>query len=128
MDWDDSLSPLLFQEWENIAKTLQLTKLQLPHSVCRNTENLTYEIVTFYDASAKSYASAVYYLRVVDQDLIQVNLIFSKTRLVPVKAGNSSKGENKQLTLPRLELLAVLIVVRATKFVASESHDSSTSH
>ena len=64
-------------------------------------------------------ASAVY-LRVVDQDLIQVNLIFSKTRLVPVKAGNSSKGENKQLTLPRLELLAVLIGVRTTKFVTSE--------
>ena len=117
LDWDDSLPPLLFQEWEIIAKTLQqLTKLQLPRSVCRNTENLTYEIVTFCDASAKSYASAVY-LRVVDQDLIQVNLIFSKTRLVP---GNSSKSENKQLTLPRLELLAVLIGVRATKFVTSE--------
>ena len=119
-DWDDSLQPLLFQEWEIIAKTLQqLTKLQLPRSVCRNTENLTYEIVTFCDVSAKSYASAVY-LRVVDQDLIQVNLIFSKTRLVPAKAGNSSKSENKQLTLPRLELLAVLIGVRATKFVTSE--------
>ena len=120
LDWDDSLPPLMFQEWENIAKTLQkLTKLQLPRSVCRNTENLTYEIVTFCDASAKSYASAVY-LRVVDQDLIQVNLIFSKTRLVPVKVGNSSKRENKQLTLPRLELLAVFIGVRATKFVTSE--------
>ena len=91
LDWDDSLPPLLFQEWENIAKTLQqLIKLQLPHSACRNTENLTYEIATFCDASAKSYASAVY-LRVVDQNLVQVNLILSKTRLVPVKAGNSSR-------------------------------------
>ena len=87
-----------------------MTILQLPRSVCRNTENLTYEIVTFCDASAKSYVSAVY-LRVVNQDLVQVDLIFSKTRLIPVKAGNSSKGENKQLTLPRLELLAVLIGV-----------------
>ena len=38
LDWDDSLPPLLFQEWEIIAKTLQqLTKLQLPRSVCRYT-------------------------------------------------------------------------------------------
>ena len=56
--------------------------------IYRNTENLTYEIVTFCDALAKSYAGAVY-LRHIDQDLVQVNLIFSKTRLVPVKAGNS---------------------------------------
>ena len=69
LDWDDSLPPLLFQAWENIAKTLQqLTKLQLPRSVYRNTENLTYEIVTFCDALAKSYAIAVY-LQVVDQNL-----------------------------------------------------------
>ena len=120
LDWDDSLPPLLFQECENIAKILQqLTKVQLPRSVCKNIENPTYEIITFCDALAKSYASAVY-LRVVNQDLVQVNLIFSKTRLVPVKAGNSSKGESKHLTLPRLELLAVLIGVQATKFVTSE--------
>ena len=31
LDYDDSLPPLLFQEWENITKALQqLTKLQLP--------------------------------------------------------------------------------------------------
>ena len=78
LDWDDSLPPLLFQEWENIAKILQqLTKVQLPRSVCKNNENPTYKIITFCDALAKSYASAVY-LRVVNQDLVQVNLIFSK--------------------------------------------------
>ena len=93
LDWDDSLPPLLFQEWENIAKILQqLTKVQLPRSVCKNNENPTYEIITFCDALAKSYASAVY-LRVVNQDLVQVNLIFSKMRQVPVKAGNSYKGK-----------------------------------
>ncbi|XP_065896198.1 uncharacterized protein [Dysidea avara] len=40
-----------------------------------------------------------------------VDLIFSKTRLVP-----------QNMTIPRLELMGVLIGVRALKFVTSELH------
>ena len=41
----------------------------------------------------------------------KVDLIFSKTRLAPI-----------QITIPRLELLGVLIGVRALKFVEKELH------
>jgi len=58
----------------------------------------------FCDASMKSYA-AVVYLRVEKQSSVRVNLIFSKMRLVS-KNNNTLK---KDLTLPRLELLAVNI-------------------
>ena len=75
--------------------------------------------MTFCDASAKSYAAAVY-LRVVSQGLVQVNLVFSNIRLAPCDIKRKRKTKSKQLSLPRLELLAVLIGTRATNFVIKE--------
>ena len=43
------------------------------------------------------------------QNSISVNLVFSKMRLV--SKGTSKKGLKKDITLPRLELLAVTIGV-----------------
>ena len=62
------------------------------------------------------YATAVY-LRSVEEHSIKVNLVFAKTRLVPV-----AKGRKKctKLTIPRLELMGVLIGVRAANLVAVE--------
>ena len=120
LEWDDSLPPSLLQEWKQIAQMLQqLPRLRIPQYVCKNIRNPVYQIKTFCDASAKSYATAVY-LRVIYQDSIQVNLIFSKTRLTPINARKSVRSETKQLTLHRLELLAVLIGARATNFVTRE--------
>ena len=120
LEWDDNLPPSLLQEWEQITQMLQqLPRLQIPQYICKNIRNPTYQIITFCDASAKSYATAVY-LRVIDEDSIQVNLIFSKTRLTPINTRKSVRSETKQLTLPRLELLAVLIGARATNFVTRE--------
>ena len=80
----------------------------------------SYQILTFCDASTKSYAAAVY-LRIASQDLIQVNVVFSKTRLAPCDLGKKRKIKSKQLSLPRLELLAVLIGTRVTSYVTKES-------
>ena len=72
----------------------------------------------FCDASARAYAAAVY-LRIVDQEsrLVKVNLVFSKLRLAPLETKQQGKGK---VTLPRLELLAVVIGVRAISFVTNE--------
>ena len=71
----------------------------------------------FCDASMKLYAAAVY-LRVIGHNNIQINLMFSKMRLTPVMSGKGKKC--KDITLPCLELLAVLIGVRASNFVIKE--------
>ncbi|XP_062592781.1 uncharacterized protein LOC134254255 [Saccostrea cucullata] len=63
----------------------------------------------FCDASTKAYACAVY-LHQSNKERSTVNLLFSKTRLVPLK----------KLTLPRLELLAVVIGVRCINFVEKQ--------
>jgi len=50
--------------------------------------------------------------------VVQTNLVFSKMRLVPVGKGKSKQF--KRLTIPRLELMAVLIGVRSANFVSNE--------
>ena len=98
---------------------LQLSELRIPRYVCDNGQGVVYQILTFCDASAKSYATAVY-LRVVCQHSVKVNLIFSNMRLSPLGNKRKKGVTVKPLSLPRLELLAVLIGTRATKFVVDE--------
>ena len=62
----------------------------------------------------RTYVTAIY-LRTDDGNQCQINLLISKVRLVPVGGGNKKHG--KHLTIPRLELLAILIGTRASNFV-----------
>ena len=81
LGWDDCLTPYLFQEWERIVEVLQqLSALRITQYVCDNSQGVVYQILTFCDASAKSYTTAVY-LIVVCQHSVKVNLIFSERRL-----------------------------------------------
>ena len=75
------------------------------------------QLLVFCDASMVCYATTVY-LRIVNGIDIQTNLIFSRVRLVPTGKGKSKQV--KKLTIPRLELLAVLIGTRAANFFATE--------
>ncbi|VDI11886.1 Hypothetical predicted protein [Mytilus galloprovincialis] len=61
------------------------------------------------DASARAYSAAVYLHQTCGQSS-RSDLIFSKSRLAPVK----------EMSIPRLELMAVLIGVRSLIFVKSE--------
>ena len=63
----------------------------------------------------KAYATAIY-LHQSCSDSCKVDLIFSKTRLAP-----------ENMTIPRLELMGVLVGVCALKFVTSELHLQLTS-
>jgi hypothetical protein len=65
--------------------------------------------VCFCDASEKAF-STVIYLHVSEENTTDVNVIFAKTRLAPIK----------KLTIPWLELQAVLIGLRCLKFVREQ--------
>ena len=94
---------------------MKLVAIQIPRFIgTACIQDPTYEVLIFCDASMKSYAAAVY-LRVIGHNNIQTNLMFSKMRLTPVMSGKGKKC--KDITLPHLELLAVLIGVRASNFV-----------
>ena len=65
------------------------------------------QLLCFCDLSSKAYATAIY-LRTIKNDKITVNFVFSKARNAP----------KKKLTIPRLELMTVLIGTRSLRFVA----------
>jgi len=115
--WDDPLPPELTQEWQQIMSDLQQLSSRSIHRHIGPPQHGTCELHVFTDASKDAYAAAVY-LRTVSPDgqCHSINLIFSKIRLSP------SKPKVPPVTLPRLELLGVLIGVRAIAFVGQELH------
>ena len=66
----------------------------------------------FSDASLKAYA-AVVYLRIESETGVQVSLVASKTRVSPLK----------QQSIPRLELLATLLLARLLSNVTQALKD-----
>ena len=102
--WEEPLSEELHKEWKEIATDLKAaTRLSIRR--CYFTTSLTHPIVhCFADASQKAYGAVVF---LVLQS--EVCFVTAKSRVAPLK----------QLTLPRLELMAVLIATRLTRFVLS---------
>ena len=111
--WDD---PLLEQEkmkWLKIDTDLrEISDCHIPRYIgLSDSEKLSSQLLVFCDASKNAYAAPVYmYLRQQTDSRCISNLIFSKTRLAP----------NKEISIPRLELLAAVIGVRCMKFVERE--------
>uniref|UniRef100_A0A183C5R8 CCHC-type domain-containing protein n=1 Tax=Globodera pallida TaxID=36090 RepID=A0A183C5R8_GLOPA len=88
---------------------------------CLRGKLINTQLHCFVDASKDAYAAAVY-LRVESEDTTNATILFAKNRIVPL-----DKTQNKTLTIPRLELLAILIGTRALCFVREELHIELTS-
>ncbi|PFX20422.1 hypothetical protein AWC38_SpisGene15123 [Stylophora pistillata] len=91
--WDETFSRSSQQEWNKIYESLTpLSSQPLPRYVGGDEHKL----FCFTDASAKAYSAAVYLYSSVNGKAT-ANLVFSKALVAPAK----------QLSIPRLELLAV---------------------
>ena len=111
---------MLSKKWSNLLQKLKLiSQLKVPRFVGNGSDTCNYELVVFCDASKRAAYATVIYLRVEYQDNVKVNIVFSKLRLVSVVKGKG-KRPKKEITLPRLELMAVTIGVRAANFVTRE--------
>ena len=113
LDWDEEIRDEDYLEWKSIQKDLEeIRKCKIPRCVTstkHSTENNKYTLTCFCDASAKAYSCCIY----LHQDNIaetKAEIIFSKSRLAPVK----------KLTIPKLEIMAVLIGVRSLCFVKEQ--------
>ena len=76
----------------------------------------------FCDALKDSYGAAVY-LRAAQPEAVAVNLLYSKMHLAltgTLKGRQDGKLSKPPLTLPRLELLAAVVGMRASNFVMKE--------
>ena len=106
LDWDETLTESQQQEWYKLHEDLSpLSSLSIPRYIGGDE----YKLFCFTDASAKAYSAAVYLYSAVGKTA-NVNLVFSKARVAPTK----------QLSIPRLELLAVLIGTRCLNYVTEQ--------
>ena len=111
ISWDTQLSADDKSQWDILFEDLkELECCQFPRYIgLKQGKDVSYQILVFCDASKYAYAATVYLLQETSNER-RIDLIFSKTRLAP----------NKQITIPRLELLAALIGTRCLRFVQKE--------
>ncbi len=112
LEWDEAMDSEDTSEWLKVkSDLLKIENLEINRcvSISKPQEEKTYKLVCFCDASGKAYAASVYLLQETE-NATKSDLMFCKTRLAPVKS----------MTIPRLELLAVLIGVRCVTFVEGQ--------
>ena len=111
-DWDDPIEDLTVRQiWNDLQMDLQdISKYKVQRYIGNEEKDgSVYNIVCFCDASKKAYATVVYLHQESDCGS-EANLVFTKTRLAPVK----------EITIPRLELMAILIGVRCIQYVKEQ--------
>lgn len=111
--WDEPLTGELLQRCLGYhAQLSELSEVSIPRWTGQNNESQNIEIHGFADASNSAYA-AVVYLRVESiLGPVQISLLYSKSKVAPLKVQN----------VPRLELCAAVLLVRAMEFVLRSMH------
>ncbi|XP_018402453.1 PREDICTED: uncharacterized protein LOC108779488, partial [Cyphomyrmex costatus] len=107
-DWDTLLPDELRQQWETYYDNLeQLNSVRVPRWTGRRSTDLDFELHGFADASSRAYA-AVVYIRVLRAPTdVRVCLLAAKTKVAPLKT----------LSIPRLELNAIVLLSRLIQWV-----------
>ena len=103
IDWDEPVKDQYANQWKEILKDINKIK---DKKLQRFVGSKDAELLCFCDASSKAYGTSIY-LRCKENGQTLTNLIFSKSRIAPLK----------ETSLPRLELLAVLIGARSINFI-----------
>ena len=108
LSWDETLSSQDVIQWLDIQEDIHKLKSSTFQRYIgfMQQEKCTYHLLAFCDASKSAYATSVYLYQECGK-LRKVDLLFSKTRLAP----------NKDISIPRLELLAAVIGTRCIRFV-----------
>lgn len=110
LEWDEQIPPdlkLIWDEWK--SELTLLSKIEIPRyigSVYTNTVKPV-ELHTFGDASESAYAAAAYLKSVDEEGTSHITLLYSKTKVSPVKV----------ISLPRLELMAAVLAAKASAYV-----------
>ncbi len=94
-------------KWEEINNDLgEICTIEIPRFISC-TGDVSYQLLCFCDGSKLAYSTAVY-LKSTNGVNTNIHLIFSKTRVTP---------KTKKMSLPRLELFAVVLGCRCMKWI-----------
>ena len=102
--WDERLDGDLLKQWNNLRHEITaLEHVQIPRCYFSpGKKPFSYQLHGFCDASEKAYATVIYLRTVYTDGSVELCLVGSKTRVVPLR------GQ----TIPRLELLGAVILAR----------------
>lgn len=107
--WDEEVSHDIKNMWLSFVNTMSfLNHLKVPRWVLA-VDSIKHELHIFSDASERAYGACLYVRSVDSSGSIQVHLLTSKTKIVPIKP----------TTTPRLELCGALIAARLCNKVLS---------
>ena len=113
LSWDESLDEKDRKQWQQwLTQLPQLSQVEIPRCMVPTcmTKPESVQIHGFCDASNLAYG-CVWYLRYEDiQGLVHCSLLFSRSRVAPLK----------KITIPRLELTAATMVVRISNVLSRE--------
>lgn len=105
ISWDTELPHDIQKEWSTLRKDLQnIENYIIPRFIGDMRQK--YQIHGFCDASERAYACAVYIVTEKHKGEFTSTLVAAKTKVAP---------RNKQVTLPRLELLGALLLSQLIK-------------
>lgn len=118
LGWDDVLPSNLCEEWLQYLNDLQhISAIRIPRWINTSTNNNSFQLHGFCDASSMAYGAAIY-LRTVDQNNeVHVHLIASKSKVAP----------KKTLTIPRLELCGAYLLSKLVTSVRMSLRHASIS-
>ncbi|XP_015119512.1 uncharacterized protein LOC107042827 [Diachasma alloeum] len=100
-DWDDPVPLKLHTEWKSYTDELMQLKDESVDRKIIISNAKEIQLHGFYDASEKAYGACIYLKTMDDQGNSQTSLLCAKSRVAPMK----------QVSLPRLELCAALLLV-----------------
>ncbi|XP_046145628.1 uncharacterized protein LOC114881980 [Osmia bicornis bicornis] len=117
-DWDEEIPIDFCKKWYEYCERLpQLSEVRMPRWTGARNSNIAIELHGFADASHRAYA-AVVYLRVLHSfSEAQVALLTAKSKVAPLKT----------VSIPRLELNAVVLLTRLLEWTLSTLKLQSTS-
>ena len=110
------------QEWQNLCEELvYIITHEIPRFIGSPKEDWPVQLLCFTDASIHVYGVVVY-VRFFDGSRWTTKLVFSKAKVAPQSGAKRSRKTRGPISIPRLELLAILIGVRAVTFVEEQIH------
>lgn len=108
--WDAELPETItlpFANWKAELKLLE--KIEIPRWLNHKPENDNM-LLGFSDASGDAYASVLYMRSVDEHGKVNLALIGSRVKVTPLKKKFVPTGRQDELTIPRLELMAAVLL------------------
>ncbi|KAH7668157.1 Pao retrotransposon peptidase family protein, partial [Aphelenchoides avenae] len=111
-DWDDEVSEEHALLWKEAIRDFHNTTIRIPRRI--STGKITsVEVHVFTDGSSQAYGFTAY-LRIKEPNgSYRTNLVYARARVKPIKDAD-------KYTIPRMELLGVLVGARAIQFLHQE--------